>query len=42
MDTGDDIWIYPSTGKVLIEYWHSGRITATEIHNTVQLLISRS
>nr|WP_042190255.1 hypothetical protein [Kibdelosporangium sp. MJ126-NF4]CEL19199.1 hypothetical protein [Kibdelosporangium sp. MJ126-NF4]CTQ95001.1 hypothetical protein [Kibdelosporangium sp. MJ126-NF4] len=31
MDTGDDVWIYPPGRNVLIEYWHSGRITAGEI-----------
>ncbi|MFD2469927.1 hypothetical protein [Amycolatopsis silviterrae] len=28
MDTGDDVWIYLPDRNVLVEYWHSGRITA--------------
>ncbi|WP_406636364.1 hypothetical protein [Amycolatopsis sp. WGS_07] len=31
MDTGDDVWIYLPDRNVLVEYWHSGRITAGKL-----------
>ena len=31
MDTGDDVWIYLPDRGVLVEYWHSGRITAGKV-----------
>ncbi|WP_414942002.1 hypothetical protein [Amycolatopsis sp. cmx-11-51] len=31
MDIGDDVWIYLPDKDIVIEYWHSGRITAGEI-----------
>jgi hypothetical protein len=31
MDTGDDAWVYLPESKILVEYWHSGRITAGKV-----------
>jgi len=31
MDTGDDVWIYFAEERILVEYWHSGSITAAKI-----------
>lgn len=35
IDTGDDVWIYLPGHNVLVEYWHSGRITAGVIPDSV-------
>ncbi|MFE0028509.1 hypothetical protein [Amycolatopsis sp. NPDC059021] len=35
IDTGDDVWIYLPDRNVLVEYWHSGRITAGMIPDAV-------
>ncbi|GAA4553867.1 hypothetical protein [Amycolatopsis samaneae] len=37
IDTGDDVWIYLPDGNVLVEYWHSGRITAGIIPTSVEM-----
>ena len=31
MDTGDDAWVFIPENKILVEYWHSGRITAGRV-----------
>ncbi|MEQ0565807.1 hypothetical protein ABJI51_42585 [Amycolatopsis sp. NEAU-NG30] len=36
IDIGDDVWIYAPGSGVLIEYWHSGRITAGEVPKETQ------